>query len=217
MALSPIVQATIQSAALGGLSNILAQVLTAYKSGTSVSIDWIPVFHFLLFNLISTPPNYYWQEFLETSFPSHPKQPTSSAKGSTNEKPSEPPQLSIRNTIIKFVLDQTIGAALNTLLFSTYNHSLRAATAPSPRITNLSKAITYWTSPGTVDLTRVDWNLVWDASKEDFWPIFVAGWKLWPAVSLINFTAVKTVQGRNLVGGLAGVAWGIYMSLVAAR
>lgn len=37
--------------------------------------------------------------------------------------------------------------------------------------------------------------------------------KLWPAVSLVNFTLVKSVQGRNLVGALAGVAWGVYISL----
>jgi hypothetical protein len=45
----------------------------------------------------------------------------------------------------------------------------------------------------------------------------VAGWRLWPAVSLINFTFVKSVEGRNLVTGLAGVGWGIYMSLFAAE
>ena len=63
----------------------------------------------------------------------------------------------------------------------------------------------------------MDWSVVWAASKDEFRPIFVAGWKLWPAVSLVNFTLVKTVEGRNLVGALAGVVWGVYMSLVSAR
>lgn len=94
---------------------------------------------------------------------------------------------------------------------------MRAALHPAPRITSLFKAITFWTSPGTVDLTRVNWDAVWAASLDEFWPILVAGWKLWPAVSLVNFSAVKTVQGRNLVGSLAGVVWGIYMSMISAQ
>lgn len=48
-------------------------------------------------------------------------------------------------------------------------------------------------------------------------PLVVAGWKLWPAVSLVNFAAVKTVEGRNLVGALAGVVWGVYISLISAQ
>ncbi|CAM1502270.1 Fc.00g042540.m01.CDS01 [Cosmosporella sp. VM-42] len=213
MAPHPIVTAMVQSGALGAFANLLAQAITAFRTGTDLTIDWVPVFQFLLFNLISTPPNFLWQDFLESAFPAYPQPPHPKK---TDEK-SPPPQLSIRNTLIKFLLDQTIGAILNTLLFSTFTHSLRLATLPTAPITSLSKAITYWTSPGAVDFRRVDFSVVWAASKEEFWPIFVAGWKLWPAVSLVNFTLVKTVQGRNLVGALAGVVWGVYMSLISAR
>src|SRR6478735_7563177 len=89
------------------------------------------------------------------------------------------PKLSIRNTLIKFFLDQTAGAAVNTLLFSTYTHALRSAIQPAPVITSLAKAITYWTSPGTLDFGRVDWTAVWEAAKVDFAPLIFAGWKLW--------------------------------------
>jgi len=51
-------------------------------------------------------------------------------------------------------------------------------------------------------------------SRQDFWGLLSAGWKLWPAVSLINFTVVKSVEKRNLVGALAGMVWNIYLSLV---
>ena len=43
----------------------------------------------------------------------------------------------------------------------------------------------------------------------------LAGLKLWPLVSLLNFTIVP-VEKRILVGSLVGVGWGIYLSLVAA-
>jgi protein Mpv17 len=55
----------------------------------------------------------------------------------------------------------------------------------------------------------------WEIAAEEFWPLIYAGWKLWPAVSLLNYTLIKSVEGRTLVGSLAGMAWGIYLSLVA--
>jgi protein Mpv17 len=40
-----------------------------------------------------------------------------------------------------------------------------------------------------------------------------AGWKLWPAVSILNFTVVP-VQHRILVGSVVGLFWGIFLSLM---
>lgn len=150
------------------------------------------------------------QDFLETTFPAHPK-PKSSKEKNTK------PKLSVRNTAIKFLLDQTVGAALNTLLFSTYVHSFRLALHPVPVITSIPKTVVFLTSPGALNFSRVDWPTVWAAAQDEFVPFVVAGWKLWPAVSLVNFAAIKTVEGRNLVGALAGVAWGVYVSLVSAQ
>ncbi|KAH8121695.1 hypothetical protein ACSS6W_010649 [Trichoderma asperelloides] len=224
MAPPPIVQATLQSSLLAAVSNILAQAITAYKKNEAVTIDWVPVFQFVLFAVVSTPPNFLWQDFLESTFPAHPTPPPSkSSPGSSKEKnkdkdkspssSSSPPKLSLTNTIIKFVLDQTVGAALNTLLFSTFTRSLRYAMLHAPRITNLPAAAKYWSSPNAVDFRVVDFAVVWEEAKAEFWSLMIAAAKLWPAVSLINFTLVKSVQGRNLVGALAGVVWGVYVSL----
>lgn len=54
-----------------------------------------------------------------------------------------------------------------------------------------------------------------DAAGIEFWPIMKAGWKLWPAVSAVNYTAVRSVEGRSLVGSVAGMGWGVYLSLVS--
>jgi len=51
-------------------------------------------------------------------------------------------------------------------------------------------------------------------AREEFWPLMKAGWTVWPAVSLLNYAAVKSVEGRALVGSLAGMGWGVYLSLV---
>lgn len=72
-------------------------------------------------------------------------------------------------------------------------------------------------SRGAVDYSQVDWRSVFANSRAEFWPIVAAGWKLWPWVSFVNFAFVKTVSMRTLIGSLAGVIWGVYMSLVAAR
>lgn len=42
------------------------------------------------------------------------------------------------------------------------------------------------------------------------------GWKLWPIVSLLNFTVVP-VHRRILVGSVVGLFWGIFLSLLAAK
>lgn len=44
----------------------------------------------------------------------------------------------------------------------------------------------------------------------------VAGYKLWPLVSLLNFTVVP-VEQRTLVGSLVGLGWGVFLALRAAR
>lgn len=183
--------------------------------------------------MISTPPNFLWyvtalhvtnpnanpisicrQEFIEAMFPSHPEPAVHPKK---SDDPPPPPVLSKRNTAIKFLLDTTFGAAVNTLLFSTFTRSLRMASSPAPRITNVSKAVSYWVSPDAVDFARVDFDAVWAEAKAEFWPLILAGYKLWPIVSLVNFSLVKSVQGRNLLGALAGVGWGVYICLFSAN
>ncbi|KZZ99131.1 Mpv17/PMP22 [Moelleriella libera RCEF 2490] len=221
MARSPIVSATLQAAVLGAASNILAQVIEAYRKKSAIEVNWIPVFQFLIFSVISTPPNFLWQDFLESTFPARvasPSPPSSSSSGSKVSRPDQSqPQLSTRNTLIKFALDQTVGAVFNTLLFSIYIHSIHMAMPNAPRITSFTKATGYWLSPGVIDFSAVDLGAVLDAAFAEFWTIVFAGVKLWPAVSLVNFTLVKTVEGRNLVGCIAGLGWGVYMSMIAAK
>jgi protein Mpv17 len=97
------------------------------------------------------------------------------------------PKLSISNTLIKFFLDQTIGAALNILAFSLVFSGFHGAT--------FEQAV--------------------QIARQDFRGLMLAGFKLWPLVSLVNFTLVKSVQSRQLIGGLASVGWGVYLSLIA--
>lgn len=124
-------------------------------------------------------------------------------------------RLNGRNTATKFLLDQTIGAGVNTILFSIFMHSVQAAM--SHRTTGAEGSIWFLAGGRALDYSQVDWRAVVERSRLEFLPIMKAGWRLWPFVSLFNFAVVRSVEVRNLVGSLAGVGWGVYMSLVAAR
>ncbi|KAG6094608.1 hypothetical protein E4U30_003218 [Claviceps sp. LM220 group G6] len=231
MAPNPIFSATLQAALLGAISNILAQSIQSYRNQTTLEVDWIPVFQFLIFSIISTPPNFIWQDYLESTFPArnppsppsaatHPQKPSKKpALKKTSEQQQQQQQhpLNIRNTLTKFILDQTLGATLNTLLFSLYIHSIHMAMPHAPRLTSFTKAASYWVSPGVIDFSAVDTRLVLQAALAEFWTIVSAGIKLWPAVSLLNYTLVRTVEGRSLVGCVAGLGWGVYMSMMAVQ
>lgn len=98
-------------------------------------------------------------------------------------------RLNITNTVLKFLVDQTLCASLNTVGFSAGMAGIKGAST--------SQAV--------------------QIAKQDFWPMMSAGWRLWPFVSLANYSVVKTVEARQLVGSCAGLVWGVYLSLVSAR
>ncbi|KAK4453342.1 hypothetical protein QBC34DRAFT_203066 [Podospora aff. communis PSN243] len=218
MAVPPIVVATLQSAIIGAFSNLLAQVITTQTSKTPLQISYPPILQFFLFALLSTPPNFLWQEFLETTFPAYHISPTSAAVASasaSNEAELDEeaktgrlvePKLNKGNTAIKTLLDQTLGAAVNTMLFSLFMHGIRMAMEGG--------GAGPW---GEIRMERVDWGVVMGRARGEFWAILKAGWTFWPWVSLVNFCFLERVESRNLVGSLAGLGWGVYMSLFAGK
>lgn len=173
---------------------------------------------FAAFSVISCPPNYLWQTWLEATFPGYKQSLATSEKeklvdetvagqSTSTEKPelrshdvkqaaitseSAPKperakeQLNIRNTAVKFLLDQTIGAAVNTIMFTM----------------------------GIAMLRGHSWQYGWEETKTGFWPLLVAGQKLWPLVSIISLTLIP-VEQRMVFGSIVGVGWGIFLSLMA--
>ena len=206
--------------------------MVSYLPSTTLTHTLLPTYLPAYLPTLSTKPNappWKRQEFLESSYPAYTVTTTSTsptqeaiasasagdekaldreARGGHLVEPSTTTssKLSTKNTIAKMILDQTVGAAGNTFLFSVFIHSIQAAMAGSGG----------GGGGAAIDYSRVDWIHVLARSRAEFFALVVAGWRLWPLVSLVNFTLIKTVEGRNLVGGLAGVVWGVYMSLVAA-
>lgn len=172
------------------------------------------------------------QDLLESSYPSTTPVPSKEAISSasrSNEKELDreardgklvEERLSVPNTIIKFILDQSIGAAINTVAFSLFTHSIQQAM--SHRTTGPDESAAFlvsgWgMSGGPMDYSQVNWKLVLEEAKSEFLPIMKAGWALWPWVSLFNFAVVKSIEVRSLIGAIAGMVWGVYTSLISAR
>ncbi|KAK0671220.1 hypothetical protein QBC41DRAFT_386765 [Cercophora samala] len=230
MALSSMQVALIQAAVIGSLSNIIAQVIAAQRDNKPITINLLSLFQYVLFGLVNTPPNILWQEYLESTFPSYHPSPTpaaiaSASKGSETELDDEAKRgelvelkLNKRNTAIKTVLDQTVGAAVNTFLYSMFMNGIQMGMAHHSLEAQTGLGFLFGSGKGgVVRYQDVDWAVVWERTRGEFWGIVKAGWKFWPVVSLVNFTFLKSVQMRNLVGGLAGVGWGVYVNLFAGN
>ncbi len=110
---------TLDGAVMSATSNALAQGLKAYHEGWS-AVDPVAFVHFIVLAIITTPPNYKWQSWLEETFPTHPKRAGPEKAGKKEDDflaKDEKTPLSVTNTIAKFALDQTLGAAFNTVWF----------------------------------------------------------------------------------------------------
>jgi hypothetical protein len=167
----------------------------------------------------------YRQTLLEELFPAYHAAPTPAAVSAAEKRDDAAldsaaaqgalvePRLNFGNTAIKFVLDQTVGAAVNTYGFSMMMHALKDSMAAAP---GAARSIEYLASGTALDYSKVNWDAIRIKARRDFWPLLGAGWRFWPIVSLSNFALVQTVEMRNLVGALAGLVWGVYMSLFTA-
>ncbi|EGU73128.1 hypothetical protein FOXB_16363 [Fusarium oxysporum f. sp. conglutinans Fo5176] len=163
---SPLVLVTLQSVVLAATSNLLAQMLMAYRLNKPISVDWMPVSQFIMWTAVSTPPNYLWQDYLENKFPGYDSRKKDVLKRhgkAANDK------LNVPNTLVKTILDQTIGAVVNTFLLCAFINFTKSAVVPSV------------SSGYKFDYMRIDWLFILNKTHEDFYPLLVAGWKLWPA------------------------------------
>lgn len=82
----------------------------------------VPIIHFVIFTLLNCPPNFLWQEYLEQRFPGYTGPPTVKEGEKTVAVKRK---LDVGNTIKKLVLDQTVGATVNTMLFTAVIGALK--------------------------------------------------------------------------------------------
>ncbi|UKZ82101.1 hypothetical protein TrVFT333_009885 [Trichoderma virens FT-333] len=150
-------------------------------------VDLSSILRFIVYTVLTTPPNYRWQEFLERTFPT-----TTEAKEDkvVKDKPSHDAvtgtggKLNIANTAAKFILDQALGAPVNTLMFICLMGQMNFQS----------------------------FNNILSSVISDFWPMLFAGYRVWPLVCLLNLVVVP-FDYRQLVGSIAGLGWGVFLSL----
>ncbi|KYK57325.1 Mpv17 / PMP22 family protein [Drechmeria coniospora] len=146
---SPVVDATLQAAGLSLISNLCAQFIQAHQTqrlSCRAAVQQAPnlelrqLVRFLALQLITTPPNFQWQIYLEKRFPAY----LPSTRGPRNKKDKDelelrsleeaarvgygseplgpvavaPYKFSMRNTMMKWFVDCfTAGAIVNTVAF----------------------------------------------------------------------------------------------------
>ncbi|KAI9663494.1 MAG: hypothetical protein M1831_002503 [Alyxoria varia] len=59
----------MRATTLASLSNILAQLLDCYRKDIPLSLDVAAFLRFLISTILTAPPNFYWQAWLERTFP----------------------------------------------------------------------------------------------------------------------------------------------------
>ncbi|KAF2636441.1 hypothetical protein P280DRAFT_472992 [Massarina eburnea CBS 473.64] len=192
---SAMISQTLQGAVLSATSNVIAQAMSSYKENTPFTLDTTPILKFMIFSIISNPPNIVWQSFLEDLFPTNVPAslpPSEKTKKNAASK-TGPTRMSKRNLLVKFVLDQTVGAVFNTLMFIVF--------------------FAYINDNGAGKTGS--WGNVESEVRDKFYPMVMDGYKFWPIVSLVSFLWVP-VDKRVVFGCSVGVLWGIYLSLMVA-
>ncbi|KAL7269309.1 hypothetical protein RUND412_008031 [Rhizina undulata] len=192
---SPVVMASIQSAAISTLSNVIAQWLSAKSKDQHFHLELTPVLHWLLFSIITTPPNFHYQIFLEELLPAyilpskpkkdkHEKEKQRAKTDGNADAPTSETQFSWPNTIKKLALDQLVGGPINTVLYLAIFAGFSGMGAA-----------------GVVSHV-----------EEKFVATTLAGLKFWPAVAVTGFVFVP-VRYRMVFGMLAGLVWNIALNL----
>jgi len=128
-------------------------------------IDFIELLRFVLLSVITTPPNFLWQHFLERTFPARPRAqpvlPTDADTppkaaglfpGAANAAAAPVAPLSVKNTLTKWFIDCiTVGAILNTFAFLVLmglmkGRSVTQISAAIKNVSQLSFIPAYWAS-----------------------------------------------------------------------
>ena len=144
----PVFDASLQAVIMSALSNALAQCVQAYKqkvhiysehletvandTQSLVVIDLATLARFTMVALLLSPPNYAFQKLLEDSFPTTAASTSKADIQNDYENVLVRPlkELSITNTLIKFFIDQILGASVNTLLFIAVRGMFKGMGAP---------------------------------------------------------------------------------------
>ncbi|KAF1917416.1 hypothetical protein BDU57DRAFT_537099 [Ampelomyces quisqualis] len=204
MKLSPIAVACLSALVIDSCSNVIAQRLKAWNESKPFVFDRVLFSQFAFMVVLTAPINFYWQCWLERTFPGwktvkQERQPGASEeekgivfKHDGEDKKMVEEDVRVRNwwnIFRKWFTDCiTMGALLNQSMFLILMGFLKHK---------------------TID------RIVQDFRQELFGLIFDS-YKVWPIANFLSTTYVP-VEKRMIFLSFCGLLWNIYLSLVAAR
>ncbi|CAD0115118.1 unnamed protein product, partial [Aureobasidium uvarum] len=156
-----------------------AQTELTIPQQTTPDLDHISVVQFMLFSAITTAPNFLWQSWMEEQWPTMKQKQEKDDKEKSCRQ-----QLSVGHVVVKFLLDQSLGSMVNTMLYFCVMGLIKGQS----------------------------WHLILEDIQRNFWSLILAGYRLWPFVCLLNLLLIP-LRYRSLVGSLAGLGWGVFLSL----
>lgn len=112
--------------------------------------------------------------------------PGETKRPAVKDNAKQSPQKNWGNVVAKFMLDQTVGAAGNILFFLVVQGLLRGASLAA----------------------------IGQSIADESMGVYLSGMVIWPAVSCISFLWIP-VERRVVFGCIVGVAWGVYLGVVA--
>ncbi|THV87838.1 hypothetical protein D6D29_00460 [Aureobasidium pullulans] len=203
--LSPIVSSTLQATAIAAASNVIAQLLEQRsKQQAPTTVSAADLLRFVIFTLLTAPPNYLWQHALERVFPGRKSIDSTKTilpryeirehdellgEDVLQQEEEFETKLDWKNTMIKWFVDcMTLGALLNTAAFLVLMGIMKGR------------------SPGEIGT----------ALRTDTFPIIYASYKIWPLASIVNFALIP-VEKRIVFLSAVGLVWGVFLSLTAAK
>ncbi|ETS85106.1 hypothetical protein PFICI_03131 [Pestalotiopsis fici W106-1] len=216
---SPMIKATLAAAALSSTSNVLAQILDAYRAERPFVFDAAQFLRFVAMAFLTAPPNYKWQQYLEYTFPAYerPRDPLRDAESGRKEKGDD---------------DEKVGMMeAHESSGDNHHHLYTPQVGDAPPKLNWSNTFTKWfidcitigALVNTVAFFVLMGLLKGQSAAQighnvrfETFPLILAGFKIWPFASIISFSCIP-VEKRIVFLNFIGLLWGIYMSLLAAR
>jgi len=192
---SPIVTTTIQAVLINSVANIIAQFLEIKHSRSistpvdpkPISVDVFRVLQFVTWTLLSVPPHFRWQQYLERTFPAYYE-----GRSFKSEEEGVPVVVTrkrnFRNIFKKILCDQGCAAPINCALFLLIMTLLRGG--------SFQEGI--------------------ETIHNRFWALKLAGWRIWPLVGLFNYSFVP-VDRRVIVSTIVGLCWNVFLALFITK
>jgi hypothetical protein len=175
------------------------------------SLNVVDLLRYVVFTLLSIPPNHWWQIFLETKFPAYapaenPKDISEGGDDSINQDYDGDMSNSVQETqsflinrptqtyktliwkhlALKLFLDcLTLGVSINTVAFIVFMGLMKGKT-----MSEIGGSL----KNGTISL-------------------IVASYKVWPVAAVVGFCFVP-VERRLVYFSAIGAVWGVYLSIV---